>query len=536
MKNKSIILSAAVAVLALNIAVAPNADAAVKLEVPKSIVNLWQKIKLQNAQAEENGGTLSAPRVAPSNPPAGDTNNQRPPQGDPDQNLNNPPMMDRTNENSKKYPDPDHLNGDKNNQTYPDPDHLNGDNNRDQSYPNPDHQNVMPDPGADQKDLRTFKKGAKQMNGMLNNFQQQIKGTQRNGAFPPKIQSKMEEAKGLIDKIQDANSTSELGNDTVDQLQGVMGDLQQSGEQAIAETKRLAGMKKEMGGLEKNIANFQKQLDKLARQGISAPSNVSDNLAQIKTILDAIKNAQSMDDAQSAGMENMGELMSNLNDSRQQLEMLSRWPQTSKQIDKQLKTFDRSLSKDRNLVDKLAKQGVDISDTYQKLADGLAQMKAVRDQAADKIKSGDADGAYDLLQNDLFDKTDDLREQQSIFDTLSNLGRFNSDFKRETSNSKRTLARLSKDGQDISDLNNQLAEINQKGEELSAALKVKPIDIESVSNQLEELSGLRQDFQNAIQELSPDNSPKPWEQGRDQFQDLKVSKNLSNLLDSNSQR
>lgn len=504
MKNKNIFLLAAIAVLALNIVLVPNANAAVKLEVPKSIVDLWQKIKLQKAQADETGGTLSVPPTPPT-APSGENNTQNLP------SLNNPGQQPpNDNFQPKFYPDPDHIKNDR-------------------SYPDPDHQNFIPNPTDDQKNLGAFKKGANQMNGMLNNFQKQMQGVQK-GKFPSQMQDQMQQAKGLINKIKDAKSTSDLGDNTVDQLQDVMGELQDNGQKMMMDTQRLNGMKKEIGNLEKNITNFQKQIDKLSKQGISAPGDVTENLNQIKTIIDAVKNAQTMNDAQNAGMENMGDLMSNLNDSRQQLEMLSRWTQTSKQLDKELKNFDRMLGKDKSLVDKLSKQGVDLGDTFQKLSDGLTQLKSTRDQAAEKIKSGDAEGAYDLLESDFFDKTDDLREQQSVFDTLSNLGRFNTNFKRETASAKKMIASLGKQGQDVTDLNNQLTEIIQKGNELSDALKAKPIDIEAISSQLEDLSSLRQDFQNALQELSPDNSPKPWEQGQNQFQNLKLSPNFNNLL------
>lgn len=509
MKNKNIFLSAATAVLVLNMVLAPNAHAAVKLEVPKSIVDLWQKIKLQKAQADETGGTLSAPPTPPT-APSGENNTQNLP---PPNNLeqqpfsgnnppNNPPMMD-------------------------------GQNNQPKFYPDPDHQNFIPSPADDQKNLGTFQKGANQMNGMLNNFQKQMQGVQK-GKLPPQMQDQMQQAKGLINKIKDAKSTSDLGDNTVDQLQDVMGDLQEDGQKMMMDTQRLNGMKKEMANLEKNLTNFQKQIDKLSKQGISAPSEVTENLNQIKTIVTAVKGAQTFEDAQNAGLENMGEMMSNLNDSRQQLEMLSRWSPTSKQIDRDLKNFEKMVKKDKSLVDKLAKQGVDLSDTFQKLSDSLAQLKSTRDQAAEKIKSGDAEGAYDLLESDFFDKTDDLREQQSVFDTLSNLGRFTSNFKREMITAKKMVASLKKQGQDTTELNSQLEEINQKGTELSSALKAKPIDIEAVSNQLEDLSNLRQDFQNAIQELNPDDGPKPWEQGQNQFQNLKLSPNFNNLLSPNT--
>jgi hypothetical protein len=145
------------------------------------------------------------------------------------------------------------------------------------------------------------------------------------------------------------------------------------------------------------------------------------------------------------------------------------------------------------------------------------------------MKAGESQEAFDLLENDFFNKMDDLREEQRIFDTLSNLGRFNAEFKKEMALAKRNIDRLAKNGEDTTELKDLLAQTNEKGNELLAILKTKPVDIEAAADILEELGDIRQSFQNNIQELSGEEQM-PWEQGPKQFQDLKVSPGFNKFI------
>ena len=78
---------------------------------------------------------------------------------------------------------------------------------------------------------------------------------------------------------------------------------------------------------------------------------MSENLGKVKAIIADIKAGK---------MENAGDifdLMRDLNENRGQMEMLARWPQTVKEMDRQVKNLERELKKRSKLsVDRLNKK------------------------------------------------------------------------------------------------------------------------------------------------------------------------------------
>ena len=77
-------------------------------------------------------------------------------------------------------------------------------------------------------------------------------------------------------------------------------------------------------------------------------------------------------------MENAGEifdLMRDLDESRGQMEMLARWPQTVKEMDRQVKNLERKLKRSKSTVDRLNKNGIDLSSVYSQFESSVAKIK-----------------------------------------------------------------------------------------------------------------------------------------------------------------
>ncbi len=486
MKNRILTVATISAIAIVGFGVAPSSQAAtLRLEVPKPLMDIWKKLKTENTQAQEAQNivpqTPSQPFIPPTPPPQ---INQQP--INPDSQMPKPPMGEFV---APPNGQPD-FNQNKN---------------------------------IDNKDINQLKQGAGQMDKMMDKFNNQMKNTERNGGqFSPEMKQKTSQTRQLLQKIKGADNVNDMGENTMEQVQSNMSELQQDEQNSREQTQRLKGMQQGVKNMERGLSMFEKQVAKLTKQGISAPSDVSENLAQAKKLIEAVKTAKTIDEIQSSGADDIGDIMQQLNDSRGQLEMLSRWPQTQKQIDKEIKNLDRALSRDKSIVAKLNSQGVDLNDNLQKISDAVNQLKTTREQAITSIKAGSPEDAFDTLENDFFGKMDDIREMQNVFETLGNLKNFNTSFKREMTNAKRQITSLEKQGQDITELKNLLEQANQKGNELLNLLKNRPIDNEMVASTLDELSSLRQDFQNSLQDLGGVNDL-PWKQGKNQFQDLKVS-------------
>ncbi|MBI5230519.1 MAG: hypothetical protein HY981_04455 [Candidatus Magasanikbacteria bacterium] len=313
-----------------------------------------------------------------------------------------------------------------------------------------------------------------------------------------------------------------MGNDQENGDNGMSEKQQQQQEarQKQMEKQQLAQMKKGMKGMEQGINMFDKQITKLTKQGIVVPTECSDNLTKVKTVIAAVKTAETFEAVQEAGIEDLQEAMQSLDGCRQQLEMLARWPQTIKQLNSEIKRLESALKRDKSIVAKLSKQGIDLSDEYNAFETAISGLKAVRDEADSKIKSGDSEGAFSALEDRFFGAMQDVWQNDRIIQTMSNLGRFTSDFKRGIADAQRTIKSLKRSKVDTSALEDVLAQSQAKGQEIFALLKTKPLDEEAVMSALQELEDLRQQFDAARQELSGAQESRPWEQGPQQFKQI----------------
>ncbi len=270
---------------------------------------------------------------------------------------------------------------------------------------------------------------------------------------------------------QDFGSDQGMNNDGQGGDQGMSDkqQQQQDARQKQMEKQQLDQMKRGMRGAEQGLNQFDKQITKLTKQGIVIPADCAENLSKVKTIIAAVKSAQSFEDVQSAGIEDMQDSMQALNDCRQQLEVLARWPQTLKQVNSEIKKLDSALKRDSSIVTKLSKQGIDLSQEYSAFETAVTQLKTVRDDADSKIKSGDSEGAFSDLEDGFFGSMQDVWEKDRIIQTMSNLGRFNSDFKRGIADAERTIKTLKRQKVDTSSLEDILAQSKTKGEEVKSA-------------------------------------------------------------------
>ncbi len=290
---------------------------------------------------------------------------------------------------------------------------------------------------------------------------------------------------------------------------------QMAKEQARRDANNLKQMKNGMRGMEQGIKMFQKQIDRLIKQGIAVPTETTENIAKINTLIQTLKSTENFQDAQEQ-MQELPDLMQSLDEQRMNLEKLSRWPRTLKQADQILKQLNRTLTQNKNLSLKLAKTGYDISDIVSKFEASVQAMKDSRDKAVELIKT-DPDAAYDEVQNNLFEQMDDVMQSDRTIKELGNLSRFNSSFKRGLAEGQSMIRKLKAKKIDTADLEAKLLEIKAKAAEINAIISQKPIDTEAIVGVFEDLDSMRQEFQNMASDLMGDGNDMPWEGGPQQF-------------------
>ena len=136
---------------------------------------------------------------------------------------------------------------------------------------------------------------------------------------------------------------------------------------------------REMRRIETGVKAFDKQVQKLIKQKLAVSEEITSNLEAVKALIIDIKSGK-MENA-----EDIFDLMQTLDQHRGELEMLARWPQTVKQMERELKNLTRELKRVKPIVDRLVKKGIDLTATYSNFESGVNQLKDVKGAAGVKV-------------------------------------------------------------------------------------------------------------------------------------------------------
>lgn len=473
------------------------------IEVPQSVKDSFAKL---TTQADQNGLVLGIEQTAPEQSMTQDQMRPLMPQQNP-MNFNQPNPSGQPGQYQV-------INIDQGIRNQP----MDG---QSQNQMNNNQGQMGPNPQEQARQLQNMKRNLQPMENNLKQFERMTKNGQ---TLSPEMQQKLTDVKNKVETIKNTNSTEELQNFDMGQLNADVAELDQTRRETEDSQRRIQDMQRNIKGAEQGLNMFEKQINTLAKKKITIPTELKDNLQKIKTIIAAVKKAKTWEEMEASGIEDLQDLMMGLDESRQQLEMLSRWPQTLKQIDQQIKNLDNQYKKGQSLVTKLSKKGIDLSVQLTAFKEGIDKLKTVRTEALAKVTSGtteDIQTAFDLLENDFFGQMDYVMQYQNIIQTMSNLGQFQSEFKRSITQAQTQIKTLSRKKIDTSELSSILNDTKNKGNEILAMIKAptSELDEDTVMSSLQEIQDLRQQFGDLVAELTGvESGPMPWEQGTPQIQ------------------
>lgn len=369
--------------------------------------------------------------------------------------------------------------------------------------------------------LKDMKRGLKPLQNSITAFEKLMtKGNTLSDALKERIT----QAKELSAKISSAQTADEVSNEDMDTLRELMNDL----EEERQSTQRLTEFRRNITNTERGVKNFESQLKRLQKQKLVVPTGVAENLTKIKELIAIVKTAKSWEEMQAAGVEDMGDLMDTLNQSRNDLEMLARWPQTLKQMDKEIVNLNRQVKKAKTVVDRLLKKEIDLTENYSKFVEMAGKLKTARDDANAKMAAGDSEGAFNVAQDDFFEQLEETYQNMKVIEVMSNLGMFASSFKSQLKMAQQQINQLKKKKIDIAELQAIYDDTKTKGNETLALIKVKPVDEEAVITAMEEMGDLRVEFGDKVAELQGDDVvDMPWEQGKQQFKAVQMAPNFN---------
>lgn len=381
---------------------------------------------------------------------------------------------------------------------------------------------------GEEKQLAGMKKGSAGMERALKQLENKFMMMEKSGLrVSDATREKLNAARSSIETIKGARSAADLENVDPDSISENLSSLRED----IGRYAQMQGLKKMLASMNRGVGTFEKRLTDLQKQGVTAPSDIAEALAKLKDGLKSIKDAKNPDDLKEVSPDELGDLMTKVNESRPQLEMLSKWPRVLRQADQQLKQFNGQLLKTKTLVDKLGAQGVDVSAAYASFREDVAKLQAARDTADQLMKDGKGEEAFAKLEDDFFNQLDNVGEHQRVIQMMSNLSRFTVQFKTSMASAKKRISQLAKGKLDTSELQDIYDQALAKGNEIVALINTKPIDEETIFAAMDVMENLKQQFQDKADELGG-GQKMPWqEKSPNQFQSLALPKGFTTALE-----
>ncbi|MBI4457929.1 hypothetical protein HY633_03125 [Candidatus Uhrbacteria bacterium] len=384
--------------------------------------------------------------------------------------------------------------------------------------------------------LKGMKSGLKGMQAGYAKIKAQYDKIEKAGTLIPQADKDgLAEARGLIDTVKNATTAAEIEDidtdhfsDLLEKLSADIGDLRQQAEM-------LKGLKQAAKGMKTGIKMFDTQIAKLTKQNIAVPADIADILGQVKALIAGIEGNKSWDDLQALGIENVDELFDKLDDGRERIVMLGRWPQAIKQVDKQLAAMDKTAVRLKALADKLKGGEIDVAERQAQYAAGVADLRKARNDADALVKAGGGTEAFDLLETGFFDKLDGIIENQRVIETMANMGRFVSEYRKASLSIQQQLAALAKKKVDTTELKSLFAQFKAKGDSIAALLKVKPIDTDAVLAAVNEFEDLRLAALDKI-DAARGGAVMPWDTGAVTVKEIKIPKAMDTFIESNKEK
>lgn len=384
--------------------------------------------------------------------------------------------------------------------------------------------------------LKGMQSGLRGMQSGYAKLAAQVAKIEKTGfPVPSDIKNKMAEIVKIIDTIKNAKVAEDVENVDMDRFSDLMDELGTAVADLRQQAEMMKGLKLAAKNMKIGIRMFDAQIAKLTKQNVAVPADIGEILGQVKAIIAAIEGNKSWDELQALGIENIDELFDKLDDGRERIVVLGRWPKTLQQVDRQLASMDKTVVRLKAVAEKLLGSGIDVSGYQAEYAAGVAALRAVRNDADAKVRAGAGMEAFELLEEGYFGKLESVIESQRIVETMANMGRFVSEYGKTKLVIQKQIAALAKKQVPTAEVDALFAQFKAKGDAIVAMLKVKPVDPDAVLAAVEEFEGLRVTLVEKANDLAG-GAAMPWDTGTVPVKELKIPKAMDDFLIKNKEK
>ncbi|MCX6733895.1 MAG: hypothetical protein NTX63_03710 [Candidatus Peregrinibacteria bacterium] len=264
--------------------------------------------------------------------------------------------------------------------------------------------------------------------------------------------------------------------------------------------KGLKMLKKGVSNMKKATGQMDKTIEKLTKAGYSAPAEVVDSLAKAKAAIATIEGTSTMTEEAMNAMSDFNDFIDVLDANIQELNMLANFPRILKQAESNLTKLGKNFD---SVKAKLVKNGVDAGTSIAEVQTKIDALKATLEKAKQSAVSGKAEDAFTSLQDDFFPNLEDAFQSAGMLDAINSLtkGAVRS-IEKGIAQAQKTADKVKNQGKDVSEAMGIIADSKTKLEELKTLLKSKDFTPDDAVSILEDLDGLRADFETSIEDVT----------------------------------
>lgn len=265
--------------------------------------------------------------------------------------------------------------------------------------------------------------------------------------------------------------------------------------------KGLERMKKGTKGMEKAVNQMEKAIKKVKDAGYTVSAEVEDSLQKGKAAVETIKNTSDMDVAlQAIGDFNVFIDMLDLN--IEGLNMLANFPRIMKQADRTYTKLTKFFEKTKA---KAQKGETDLSEVIAGIQAEIDALKAVYDKAIAAAKNGEGELAFTTLENEYFEHMENTFQKVGMLEAASQLSKAVKSVGKGIESAEKNIAKFEGKGFDMNKASEIVTTSRAKLDELKALVKTDGFDPDNAVKLLEDLSDLRDNFENTVEEKTGEN-------------------------------
>lgn len=223
-------------------------------------------------------------------------------------------------------------------------------------------------------------------------------------------------------------------------------------------------------GTERGLKNIARSIARIKKAGGAVPSKYESAVSELTAAIATIKSATERNDELDEAMAVLEEMGEDIREMGPRLGMLEQFPRIVRDATRQAAQARKQLTRS---TARAKKAGVDVADIVSSIEVKLAAIDAA---IAEAKGSQDPEEAMESLRENVFEATEDVRDEMALLENIANGSRIIKDVEKEIKRIEKEGAALKRKKKDTSTLDDIIGEMKAALAEAKEAMKQRGSD------------------------------------------------------------